>query len=82
MRVSVHLFEAGCHDQAERETTTLPVCLRLAISHISPTCGLYKQATLFIDMLLKLTLASDLVSLVVDSMPTSLIASVTFLAIN
>ena len=40
------------------------------------------QATLFIDLPLKLTLASDSVSLVVDSMPTSLIASVTFLAIS
>ena len=40
------------------------------------------QATLFIDLPLKLTLASDSVSLVVDSMPTSLIASATFLAIS
>ena len=40
------------------------------------------QATLSIALPLKLTLASDSVSLVVDSMPTSLIASVTFLAIS
>jgi len=40
------------------------------------------QATLFIDLPLKLTIASDSVSLVVDSMPARLIASVTFLAIS
>jgi hypothetical protein len=40
------------------------------------------QVTLFIDLPLNLNLASDSVSLVVDSMPTSLIASVTFPAIS
>ncbi len=40
------------------------------------------QATLFIDLPLKLTLASDSVSLVVDSMPASLVPSVTFLSVK
>jgi hypothetical protein len=50
------------------------------LTHISYMWTL--QVTLFIDLPLILTLASDSVSLVVDSMPTSLIASVTFLALS
>ena len=40
------------------------------------------KVILFIDLPLNLNLASDSVSLVIDSMPTSLIASVTFLALS
>ena len=54
--------------------TTLVLSSLGHLTHISYMWTL--QATL------KLTLASDSVSLVVDSMPTSLIASVTFLAIT
>ena len=50
------------------------------LTHISYMWTL--QATIFIHLPLKLTLASDSVSLVVDSMPTSLIASVTFLSVK
>ena len=60
--------------------TTLVLSSLGHLTHISYMWIL--QATLFIDLPLKLTLASDSVSLVVDSMPTSLIASVTFLAIS
>ena len=61
--------------------TTLQTCLCFGISHISLTCGLFKQLYSSICHL-KLTIASDSVSLVVDSMPTRLVASVTFLSVK